>query len=115
MTIGSSWVGNRDIYAINRFHSPGNITQRGSIEIYYSILPGENIRDRVDLLELMDGESQRQTRLDLSPIVSDAGLTKDAPQFCTDLRNEPFDKGELAEQMVAAALPAIARWLSSVL
>ena len=62
---------------------------------------------RVDLLELQDGETERQSRLDLSPIVSDAGLTKDVPQFCTDLRNEPFDKGELAEEMVEAALPAI--------
>jgi glutamate synthase (NADPH/NADH) large chain len=62
---------------------------------------------RVDLLELQDGNTERQTRLDLSPIISDAGLAKDAPQFCTDLRNEPFDKGELAEEMLAAVLPAI--------
>ncbi len=62
---------------------------------------------RVDLLELHDGETERQARLDLTPIVSDAGLTKDVPQFCTDLRNEPFDKGELAEEMVEATLPAI--------
>ncbi|MDJ0699560.1 MAG: glutamate synthase large subunit [Woeseiaceae bacterium] len=62
---------------------------------------------RVDLLELHDGETDRQARLDLTPVVSDAGLTKDVPQFCTDLRNEPFDKGELAEEMVEAALPAI--------
>ncbi len=67
----------------------------------------EELIGRVDLLELQQGESERQARLDLSPVVSDAGLAKDAPQFCTDLRNEPFDKGELAEQMVAAALPAI--------
>ena len=63
---------------------------------------------RVDLLELQKGETERQARLDLSPIISDDGLAKDAPQFCTDLRNEPFDKGELAEQMITATLPAIA-------
>jgi glutamate synthase (NADPH/NADH) large chain len=62
---------------------------------------------RVDLLELQEGNTDRQTRLDLSPIVSDAGLAKDVPQFCTDLRNQPFDKGELAEEMLAAVLPAI--------
>ena len=67
----------------------------------------EELIGRVDLLELHDGETERQARLDLSPIVSDEGLAKDAPQFCTDLRNEPFDTGELAEQMVAATLPAI--------
>ncbi|MDH3428537.1 MAG: glutamate synthase large subunit [Gammaproteobacteria bacterium] len=62
---------------------------------------------RVDLLALESGVTDRQARLDLSPIVSDAGLAKDAPQFCTEPRNEPFDKGELAEEMLAATMPAI--------
>ncbi len=67
----------------------------------------EELVGRVDLFELLPGETERQNRLDLSPIISDAGLAKDAPQFCTDLRNEPFDKGELAEQMVVATAAAI--------
>ena len=67
----------------------------------------EDLIGRTDLLELKEGESVRQSRLDLAPIVSTGGLAKDAPQFCTDLRNEPFDKGELAEAMVEAMLPAI--------
>ena len=67
----------------------------------------EDLIGRVELLGLEDGNTARQARLDLSPIVSDAGLAKDAPQYCTDLRNEPFDRGELAEEMLAAALPAI--------
>jgi len=67
----------------------------------------EDLIGRVDLLELKPGESDRQSRLDLGPIISSDGLAKDAPQFCTDLRNEPFDKGELAERMVAATLGAI--------
>ena len=60
---------------------------------------------QVELVELKGGETARQARLDLSPIVSDAGLAKDVPQFCTDLRNEPFDKGELAEEMLDDDLP----------
>ncbi|MDH3860666.1 MAG: glutamate synthase large subunit, partial [Gammaproteobacteria bacterium] len=67
----------------------------------------EDLIGRSDLLDLKEGESARQARLDLSPIVSTDGLAKDAPQFCTDLRNDPFDKGELAEQMVETCLPAI--------
>ena len=67
----------------------------------------EDLIGRVELLELLDGDTSRQARLDLGPIVSDDGLAKDAPQFCTDLRNEPFDKGLLAEEMVEAVLPAI--------
>ncbi len=61
---------------------------------------------RVDLLIPREGTTERQARLDLSPIVSPSG-EKTTPQFCTEERNEPFDKGELAEEMVAAALPAI--------
>ena len=59
-------------------------------------------RARTVVLDLEDGATERQARLDLAPIVSAEGLATDAPQFCTDLRNEPFDKGELAEEMVAA-------------
>ena len=62
---------------------------------------------RVDLLELLPGETARQSRLDLSPLLSEDQLTRDGPQFCTDLRNHPFDRGELAERMVAETLPAI--------
>ncbi len=34
-------------------------------------------------------------------------MPADKPQFCVEPHNEPFDKGELAEQMVADMLPAI--------
>jgi len=61
---------------------------------------------RVDLLTPGAGETERQGRLDLRPIVSDGGLARTEPQFCTDPRNEPFDRGELAEQMVVDIMPA---------
>jgi len=67
----------------------------------------DDLIGRSDLLLPKEGESVRQSRLDLTPIISTDGLAKDGPQFCTDLRNEPFDKGELAEQMVEETLPAI--------
>jgi glutamate synthase (NADPH/NADH) large chain len=67
----------------------------------------DEIIGRVDLLESLNGVTSRQSRLDLSPIMSNEGLAKDAPQFCIDPRNEPFDKGELAEEMLATVLPAI--------
>jgi glutamate synthase (NADPH/NADH) large chain len=62
---------------------------------------------RVDLLELQDGVTKRQSRLDLSPIISNEGLAEDAPQFCTEVSNAPYDKGELAEEMLRTVLPAI--------
>ncbi len=67
----------------------------------------EELIGRVDLFELQSGDTDRQARLDLSPLISTDGLSADSAQFCTDLRNEPFDKGELAEQMLAAVKPAI--------
>jgi glutamate synthase (NADPH/NADH) large chain len=63
---------------------------------------------RTEFLSLKPGDTERQRALDLSPILSDGGLADDKPRFCVDPRNVPFDKGELAERMVADALPAIA-------
>ena len=90
---------------INFFRFIAEETRRLMAEL--GIRKFEDLIGRVDLLELQRGETERQSRLDLSPIISADGLAKDAPQFCTNLRNEPFDKGELAESMLAATLPAI--------
>ncbi|MDH5648425.1 MAG: glutamate synthase large subunit [Gammaproteobacteria bacterium] len=62
---------------------------------------------RTDLLEILPGHTSKQKGLDLRPILDDGGVAKDKPRFCVENRNEPFDKGELAEQMVADMLPAI--------
>ena len=45
--------------------------------------------------------------LNLEPILSDAGVEPGKAQFCQADRNLPFDKGELAEQMVSDMLGAI--------
>jgi len=68
----------------------------------------EDLIGRVDLLEPGPGQTPKQARLDLSPILSDSGLASDAPQFCIDPRNTPFDKGELAERMLAEMRETIA-------
>jgi len=67
----------------------------------------EDLIGRTDLLEMLPGQTGKHGGLDLQPILSDAGLLREQPQFCIAPRNEPFDKGDLAEQMVADALPAI--------
>ena len=64
---------------------------------------------RTDLLEILEGETDKQQSLDLQPILSDYGVPEDRPRFCMQPKNEPFDKGELAERMVADMLPAIER------
>lgn len=62
---------------------------------------------RTDLLEVLPGATDKQSKLDLSQITSDGGIDRNKPQYCVEPHNEPFDKGELAEQMVKDALTAI--------
>src|SRR6185312_13384291 len=60
------------------------------------------------LLTPLPGETAKQRKLDLTPLLSTEGLAVGGPQFCVEPSNAPFDKGELAERMVADMLPAIA-------
>ena len=67
----------------------------------------EELIGRVDLLELLPGETRKQKNLDLSPLIEDRPEISHKPQFCGVAQNDPFDKGLLAEQMVKDMLPAI--------
>ena len=53
-----------------------------------------------ELLEILPGETSKQRKLDLSPLLANTALVSDKPQYCLDPHNEPFDKGLLAEQML---------------
>jgi len=67
----------------------------------------QDLIGRTDLLEQLPGQTPRQARLDLAPLLArDAGLG-DQPQFCTVARNQPFDPGLLAEEMLTLAADAI--------
>lgn len=67
----------------------------------------EELVGRTDLLELLEGQSDKQRHLDLSPLLFSHPAAEGKPQTCQVERNEPFDKGLLAEQMIADMLPAI--------
>ncbi len=62
---------------------------------------------RVDLLEPMAGTSARQGRLDLRPLLHSDNLLATKPRRCALARNQPFDRGQLAERMVGEILPVI--------
>ena len=62
---------------------------------------------KTDLLEIIEGKTPGQKNLNLTPLLDDGGLDPALPQYCTEDRNAPFDKGELAETMVTDCLPAI--------
>ncbi|MBN2866698.1 MAG: glutamate synthase large subunit [Thiotrichales bacterium] len=63
---------------------------------------------RVDLLKMIDEPlTDKQKNIDLSAFITDAGVPADKPQTVQVKRNNPWDKGDIAELMVAATLPAI--------
>ncbi len=62
---------------------------------------------RSQFLTPSKGVTPRQAKLDLTPLLSDGGVPDDAPRFCTVPRNDPHDRGLLAEQMVQDCQHAI--------
>lgn len=67
----------------------------------------EELVGRTDLLEVAAGSSSKQQQLDLTPLLSSSAIPEDKPHTCEVARNQPFDKGVLAEKMVADILPVI--------
>lgn len=71
----------------------------------------EDLIGRTDLLERLPGDTPRQRRLDLGPILEAARGEGAAARHCQQDRNPPRDTGELAARMLeetAAALQASA-------
>ncbi|WP_166259015.1 glutamate synthase large subunit [Marinobacter salicampi] len=68
----------------------------------------EELVGRTDLLERLPGDTARQQKLDLSRLLVNEHIPADKPHTCQVDRNEPFDQGGLAEQMVRDTSDAIA-------
>jgi glutamate synthase (NADPH/NADH) large chain len=67
----------------------------------------EELIGRADLAEARPGETPRQRRLDLKPLLDPGGLSAAEARFCTEPRNPPFDEGLLNERMVTECRNAI--------
>ena len=67
----------------------------------------DDIIGRTDLLHQTGGATDRHTKIDLTRVLSDGGISREAPRYCTQKRNRPFDRAELATHMVDTCLPAI--------
>ena len=63
---------------------------------------------RTELIEVMEGFTEKQKALDLSAILTNDQIPADKPQVCGVSKNEPFDKGELAERLVAETAESVA-------
>lgn len=62
---------------------------------------------RTDLLSVLPGDTDKHKHLDLTPLLTVHAAAEGSAQYCVEGRNEPHDKGVLAETMVADMLPAI--------
>ncbi|MGC3872766.1 glutamate synthase large subunit [Halomonas sp. GXIMD04776] len=62
---------------------------------------------RTDLLEVLEGETASQRRLDLTPLLENDHVPADTPQFCQVSRNEPHDPGAKNREVLEALMTAI--------
>jgi glutamate synthase (NADPH/NADH) large chain len=69
----------------------------------------EELIGRTALLAIQPGETVKQRKLNLRPLLANGGLVSGESQFCTGGRNAPFDKGALAEKMMHDIFEAIAQ------
>ena len=67
----------------------------------------DDLVGHTDFLRRVPGDTERQQRIDLSAVLSDAGLARERAHVCTEPRNEPFDEGPLAERMVSESINCI--------
>jgi len=58
-------------------------------------------------LAVESGQTPRQRRLDLSPILSTAGVADTTARYCQKDRNEPFDQAHLSQQLWRELKPII--------
>ncbi|GHE22294.1 glutamate synthase large subunit [Halomonas urumqiensis] len=62
---------------------------------------------RTDLLEVLEGVTPSQRKLDLTPLLTNDFVPADAPQYCQVSRNVPHDPGAKNQEVLAALKAAI--------
>ncbi len=68
----------------------------------------EELIGRTDLLAVREGQTAKQTNLDLSRLLWKDPKAAGKPEFCMQLSNPPYDKARKAEEMWLATQAAIA-------
>ncbi|WP_192035406.1 glutamate synthase large subunit [Halomonas sp. YLGW01] len=62
---------------------------------------------RTDLLEVLEGQTSAQRKLDLLPLLENDHVPAEAPQFCRVSRNVPHDPGAKNQEVLKALRTAI--------
>jgi glutamate synthase (NADPH/NADH) large chain len=60
----------------------------------------QDLVGRTELLTLLDGQTAKQNKLDLSPLLEKSSAGSHTQLFCSETTNAPIDKGELNQRMV---------------
>ena len=60
----------------------------------------EELVGRTELLETSEGLTDKQKNLDLSPLLSTAGIDPSQPQTCQQERNAPYDVAAMNQRMI---------------
>ncbi|MEP0355384.1 glutamate synthase large subunit [Paraglaciecola sp.] len=60
----------------------------------------DDLIGRTDLLEMLDGVTAKQSKLDLSPILTKPEAGDHTKLFCNQATNDPIDKGDLNQQLL---------------
>ena len=67
----------------------------------------EELIGRTELLEVLEGYTAKQNKLDLSPILAKSEAGDHTELFCSETTNAPLDKGLLNKQILSDAQTAI--------
>ncbi len=67
----------------------------------------DDLVGHTELLHLMDGQTAKQTKLDLSPLLHKPEAGVHTKLFCSEVTNTPMDNGDLNKAMAQAATQAI--------
>jgi glutamate synthase (NADPH/NADH) large chain len=67
----------------------------------------DDLIGRTDLLEVLDGVTAKQNKLDLQPILAKPEAGDHTKLFCDQLNNEPADKGDLNKRLLAELTNAV--------
>jgi glutamate synthase (NADPH/NADH) large chain len=67
----------------------------------------QDLVGRTELLSLLDGQTAKQAKLDLSPLLEKPKAGNHTKLFCSEVTNSPIDKGILNKQILADAEKAV--------
>ncbi len=67
----------------------------------------QDLVGRTDLLEQIEGQTSKQRKINLAPLLDATYADPSQPHLCQVEHNHPFDRAELAKRMLVDILPAI--------